>query len=932
MDTINFSPGSIVRARGREWIVLSGSTPDILRLRPVSGSEEDGTVLHVALERAPVAPARFPLPQLDQRAGHDAALLLRDALLLSMRRGAGPFRSFGQISVEPRAYQLVPLLMAMQLDPIRLLIADDVGIGKTIEAALIARELLDRGEADRFVVLCPPHLVDQWVSELDVHFHIRATAVTAASAGRLERGMLQGDSIFNVHPVCVVSLDYIKSQSRRDRFLNDCPSLVIVDEAHTCAGAGQGRHQRYELLRAIATSGDRHLVMLTATPHSGDEEAFYRLLGLLDPTFVGLANPDGPDRDKLRDKLSRHFVQRRRPDIAEWKESGLFPRRETAELTYKLTGKWLELFDRVLDYCEALVAGAGSDERKRRLTFWGTLALMRCVSSSPAAAVQALRTRANARELLDEEELLEDRVFDGTSDALVADDVEPAAPVSDGSLDDLIARAEALLGQSGDPKLKRLVDHVKELLDAGCNPVIFCRYIGTAGYVARELKDRWKGVTVDVVTGELSSEEREEKVALLGEAERCVLVATDCLSEGVNLQDSFDAVVHYDLSWNPTRHEQREGRVDRFGQKEPIVRATLLYGENNPVDGAILEVNLRKADAIRKELGVPVPIPDEGHRLTQALMKAVLLRKHGDRQQRSFDFAATPEGQEIATIWQDAAEKAKRNLTVFAQRRLRPSDVLPEWQRTRAALGAREDVERFVSRALARLGAGLEKQGRGWKAPLTALPDEVKDRLDAEGLSGAPRIAFSYPAPAGCRAVERAHPLVSIIADTLLERTLAAVSAEDAAGDPSVLGRIGCWTSAAVDVRTTIALLRLRHHLTTQTHKGTRTLLVEEAAAVSFGGRDGRVVTDGAEVLALLLAPPVGDPADAVKERMAKAALALATERAADLDAVAERRAAALLADHRRVREAAQARGTYAVRAQLPVDVIGLYVLLPKAD
>ena len=114
---------------------------------------------------------RAPTPS--QLGGHDAALLLRDALLLSLRRGAGPFRSFGQIAVEPRAYQLVPLLMALKLDPVRLLIADDVGVGKTIEAALILRELIDRGDIDRSVVLCPPHLVGQWVTELEARFNLR---------------------------------------------------------------------------------------------------------------------------------------------------------------------------------------------------------------------------------------------------------------------------------------------------------------------------------------------------------------------------------------------------------------------------------------------------------------------------------------------------------------------------------------------------------------------------------------------------------------------------------------------------------------------------------------------------------------------------------------------------------------------------------------
>src|SRR5512138_2133871 len=166
MAQAQFSPGSLIRARGREWIVLTGSDAETLRLRPVSGSEEDQALIHVPLEVEPVTDATFPRPTASQLGGQDSALLLRDALLLSLRRGAGPFRSFGQIAVEPRAYQLVPLLMALRQHPVRLLVADDVGIGKTIEGALIARELLDRGEINRVAVLCPPHLVDQWTTEL----------------------------------------------------------------------------------------------------------------------------------------------------------------------------------------------------------------------------------------------------------------------------------------------------------------------------------------------------------------------------------------------------------------------------------------------------------------------------------------------------------------------------------------------------------------------------------------------------------------------------------------------------------------------------------------------------------------------------------------------------------------------------------------------
>src|SRR5690606_24663325 len=146
----------------------------------------------------------------------DAARLLADALRLSLRRGAGPFRSAAHLGVEPRAYQLVPLLMALRLDVKRLLIADDVGIGKTVEAGMILREMIDRGEVERFSVLCPPHLVDQWVSELAEKFDIDAVAVTSARARSLERGLALGDTIFGVYPYTVVSLDYIKADSRRE--------------------------------------------------------------------------------------------------------------------------------------------------------------------------------------------------------------------------------------------------------------------------------------------------------------------------------------------------------------------------------------------------------------------------------------------------------------------------------------------------------------------------------------------------------------------------------------------------------------------------------------------------------------------------------------------------------------------------------------------
>ncbi len=127
------------------------------------------------------------------------------------------------------------------MDPVRLLIADDVGIGKTIEACLIARELLDRGEIRRLAVLCPPQLAEQWQSELDSKFHIEAELVLPGTATRLERRCRVGESLFDIYPFVIVSTDFIKSDRRRDDFLRACPEFVIVDEAHTCAWPGEGR-------------------------------------------------------------------------------------------------------------------------------------------------------------------------------------------------------------------------------------------------------------------------------------------------------------------------------------------------------------------------------------------------------------------------------------------------------------------------------------------------------------------------------------------------------------------------------------------------------------------------------------------------------------------------------------------------------------------
>lgn len=938
-----FHPGSLVAARGREWIVLPESDEQTLRLRPLGGGERDETLIYLPLERQPVHPATFPWPSIAQARNHSASQLLLDALQLKLRSGAGPFRSFGNIAVEPRAYQLVPLLMALKQPVVRLLVADDVGIGKTIEGALIARELLDRGEVQRMTVLCPPHLCEQWQRELVERFHIPAVVVRSNTADRLERDLPPGTSVFHAHPYTVVSLDYIKSERRREAFQRFCPEFVIVDEAHTCTQAGQGRQQRYQLLKGLAADAARHLVLLTATPHSGDEEAFFNLLGLLRPDFTQLKDLPADQRADLREDLSRHFVQRRRPDIAEWQDSSMFPDRRTAEVTYKLTGAWGQLFNDVLAYARELVERSeGRALREQRMNWWAALALLRCISSSPAAAVNALRTRlqgalgeadgSEAASLEEFEAQASDRVLDGTDDALSTDDIEPGAQTEDSQrLEALMASAAALAGQQNDPKLAKLQEHVALLLKEGFQPVVFCRYIATAHYLAAALQEKFKAATIKAVTGELTPDEREAAVEQLGDGETRVLVATDCLSEGINLQGLFTAVVHYDLSWNPTRHEQREGRVDRFGQKAREVRSTMLYGENNPVDGAVLQVILRKAESIRKELGVLVPMPDNEGKLTQALMNAVLLRKGAvSSYQTELDLWGEP-AKEIDLAWQSAKEKAKQNRSIFAQRRLKPEDVLPEWRKSAAVLGGEAEVERFVTRAASQLGAPLQAVKQHFKLLTEHFPATVRERLAAEGLSGSLRIDFHQPAAQGASFVHRTHPLVSVLADTLLEQSLDDGATSTDAADNVMVARAGAAFVRGVALKTTVLLLRIRHQLTITHSSETRLLMCEEAVAVASSGSEPFSELTSDITRQLLGSEATRNTPAPLRDRHLQTALDALPGWQPQLEIIAKTRAQALLQDHRRVREAAEGRGSYQVTASLPVDVMGLYVLLPDA-
>jgi superfamily II DNA or RNA helicase len=943
---MSFTVGSLVRARGREWVVLPESSEEMTMLRPLGGGDMEVTGILSDLEEISAAQFEYPIPE--QAGDYRSSRMLRDALRLGFRASAGPFRSFGHLNFEPRPYQLVPLLMGLKQDPVRLLIADDVGIGKTVEAALLAKELLDRGEVTRMVVLCPPHLAEQWQRELKSKFQIEAELVLAGTARRLESECRGGESLFEHYPFTIVSLDYIKSDHRRDDFLRTCPELVIVDEAHTCAHAGRvssAQHQRHLLLRKLAEGKDRHLMLVTATPHSGNEDAFRSLLAVLDPALANLPTDLGGDANRVhRERLAIHLVQRKRGDIEHYLNSDTpFPQRKEAEQSYLLSPEYRAFFKKVLAFVRETVQDETGTMVRRRVRWWSALALLRSMASSPAAAASTLTTRASnldAETTGEADEQGRSSVMDigDDRDAPVVSDLVPGSDLGDSDDEGVRTRrrllalareAQALFGKP-DTKLDLVTAQVKLLLEEGFNPIVFCRFIPTAEYVADHLRSGLKRQFADVeiaaVTGLLAPADREQRINELGEAPRRVLVATDCLSEGINLQDQFDAVVHYDLSWNPTRHEQREGRVDRYGQQSKTVKVLTLFGKDNQIDGIVLDVLLRKHKRIRSSLGISVPVPATSEEVLEAVFEGLVLRgldspPSQEQLLPGFEDYFKPQTQDLYAEWEAAGDREKKSRTIFAQHGLKTEEVHKELEAAREAIGMGVDVETFVGDALRGLGAGFTHERKGIRINLSECTRALKDALPVE--EDKLLVRFQTPAPEKGLLLSRIHPFVESLASYVLDTSL------DPLGQ-SVASRCGVMRTEAVSTRTTLLLLRHRMHLIVTRGGKEFPLLAEDANLLAFEGAPSQAHwLEPGRAESLLLAAPTGNIAPEQIRDFLQLVIDGMPHLTSRLNAACDERAEALLQAHQRVRQAARARGSIRVEAQRPPDVLGIYVLLP---
>jgi len=496
------------------------------------------------------------------------------------------------------------------------------------------------------------------------------------------------------------------------------------------------------------------------------------------------------------------------------------------------------------------------------------------------------------------------------------DDLEGSSCGTVSFMRNLLEKVKLITAEK-DAKLQTLIHSLKPLMAEQYRPVIFCRFISTAKYLGEQLGSIFASANVSVVTGELSAEERYDKIEELEQAffegKQVILVATDCLSEGINLQRVFNSVIHYDLSWNPMRHEQREGRVDRFGQISEKVRTLLIYGENNPADTLMLKVIIRKAQRIQQELGVHIPTPD----LEQDFFKGLLdyIRKGGDEQQE-LNFADLVPVNQIELAWEKSKEDEKKSRTIFAQKSIKIEEAVKEWKQASDFLGSSSDVKRFLYRSFVLLGINIDDHQ---KVDPALLPEGFKMRLKESGIEK----PFQYTTEIKGKGIyiTRSHPLVAILAGMFKDDTL-----ENVQNSYGNLGRAGCWVSGSVTRETLVLLIRLRYELSREKKKP---VITEESLTVAVEKEKGVWKNWKEHALDLLSENPSGELTEKARLDRLTAALQSLPSLREQLHAIAAKRAQSLLDDHTRLRQNIRLKEKTNVRHLEPVDILGAYLLLP---
>ena len=943
---MKYKAGSLVTARNRDWVVLPSNNDKLVLLKPLGGSEEEITGIYLPLVFADdrIESTNFPHPSAKDLGDIASARLLYNAVRLSFRNGAGPFRSLAKFSFRPRSYQMVPLIMALkQESPIRLLIADDVGVGKTIEALIILKELLERRVIKRFAVIVLPHLCEQWQAELKDKFGIEAVVIRSNTQARLDREISGDTSVFHHYPYQVISIDYIKSDQRRQVFIQECPEFIIVDEAHTCSVAANAKaiqQQRYQLIRDISKKPGQHMMYLTATPHSGKAEQFSSLLGLIKPEYQSLDLP-GATQNQRRD-LAKYYVQRRRADVEKWmNEDTPFPKRDAGEFQYDLSKKYSEFYDDILDFALGLTRSGDLHEGRKRIRYWSALALLRGVMSSPAAGVEMIKNRIKKQAASDDT----DDVVETDENPIMDDDYDSArdyTPISiinktdwtdteNKKLNKLADQLSELHGVENDFKSARALEIVGRWLKEGYNPVVFCRFIRTANYLGDILKANLKKINIQVITSEDPDEVRKARIDDMESSSKKVLVATDCLSEGINLQNQFTAVLHYDLPWNPNRLEQREGRIDRYGQRSEKVKAYLLYGTTNPIDGVVLKVLLRKVREIRRSTGISIPFPEDSKSLMDSVLQAVIsdsqaAARRRDAKQLTFDFTKIDEVREKELIATKAIEKAadreKASRTIFAQHAIKANEIEQDLKQADEAIGNPEAVEAFVTESLTNvLGVQISKdrKANGYTLFTANLPPVLRSALPPEKQL---KVSFFSPTPEGYIYLGRNHVFVEQLCQYLMANALSS----DIDHNPARSAVIKC---RGIKIKTTLLLFRVRNVI--EEKHGANQFVAEEMLLWGYkGSPSGNASLDKDEIKKLMAhAVPSANITNQAKASFLENELENISELGDEFDKIALQRAEILIEAHERFRKVMGGKRFKVVEPVLPMDLMGVYILLP---
>lgn len=928
------SPGKLISLRGREWVVLPTDDEDILKIKPLGGSDDESTGIYLPLQIAEDQwkEAKFPEPTHHDLGDFETAKLLFEASRLSFRNASGPFRAMGKLSFRPRSYQIVPLVMALKQDVVRLLIADDVGIGKTIEALIILRELMERGEIKRFAVICQPHLCEQWQKELKDKLDIEAEIIRSSTVSSMERRLTGSESLFKAIPYQVISIDYIKSDRRKPIFLTDCPELIIVDEAHTAtkpAGASSpSQQQRYHLLHDLAKDTQRHLILLTATPHSGKDEEFQSLLGLLKPEFEKISLEDFDQ--KKREALSKHFIQRKREQIRKWlSEETPFPDRDTKEVGYRLSTSYQGFFIDAQAFARGLTQGA-ENQKGLKGKYWAALALLRGIMSSPAAGLEMLKGRIHRSQddsdivSYEENPVIERLEEDTDSTQMELLDQAGLNMTELEILKSLAVELEGLANIKEDKKVAAAILIIKDWIKEGYHPIIFCKYIATAKYLAEILKQELpKSIEIQAITSELPDEQRREKIEEMGKSQKRILIATDCLSEGINLQDHFNSVLHYDLPWNPNRLEQREGRVDRYGQRSQIVKTWLLWGEDNPIDAIVLKVLIRKVRDIQKSTGVSISLGEDNRSIMDAVLNEVLLdpKKALQASQATLDFGSDYNNAIISRELEAAKEKAKNLRSIFAHMSIPQEEIENDIKSVDEAIGDILSVATLVLNGIVHLRGSYEKDDNGYVIYLQNLPPHIKESI---GSVNTYKISFHSPTPEGYRYIGRNHKFTEQLCQFLLSLAFEPKSGFEQIARASVI------QTDNVKIQTTVIQFRVRNVIKEVQSKIEN--ISEEMYLWGFEGADPDSKTLNYKACKQLIFEAESTTNLSVERQIDVFGkqTGLFQGRMHHFVALAEERAIKLVEAHGRFKALVGGKRYEAVHPILPPDILGVYVFIPQ--